>query len=164
MESSCVSVFTRKRLTVTLHANGKAQDYNSSDEEDYERGRQAMGDGRGYEQERAPISPPFSGGRECLNHIYITHLIHSSPLSRPYKSQTYKSLAQNPNGGRIRTMQVLWIFDTSRRVQPPGWVLQREAQVGMVGDLFPLSSRGVVKLKCLSANQGTTSTTASTTA
>jgi hypothetical protein len=35
-------------------------------------------------------------------------------------------------------MQALWIFDISRRVQPPEWVLQREAQVGMVGDLFPL--------------------------
>ena len=71
MESSCVyvsRVFTRKRLTVTLDANGKDDDApidSSSEDEDFERGRQAMSGGRGYERERAPISTPFSGGREC---------------------------------------------------------------------------------------------------
>lgn len=112
MEPSCVSVFTRKRLTVTLDANGKddAPIDNSSEDEGFERGRQATGDRRGYERDRSPTNTPFSGGRECLDHIYIAHLIQSSPLSRPYKSH-----AQTPNGGTSSTasMQALWIFDPS---------------------------------------------------
>jgi hypothetical protein len=143
MESSCVSLFTRNRLTVTLDANGKGDSsHNSSDEEDYERGRRATGDRRGYERDRSPTYTPFSGGRECLNHTYMAtpYLLCLGRTSRTRTSHS-RGTRTEAEPERYRCMLCGFLTPVDEYNRLGGFCSERHRWEGLViSFLFPLAA------------------------